>query len=53
MKILLNIKDNKADFVIDLLKNFSIIRTESPAPSKAEFLRDLKGSVGEVTLAKQ
>ncbi len=53
MKILLNIKDNKADFVIELLKNFSFIRTGSLTPSKAEFLIDLKGSVGEFTLARQ
>jgi len=53
MKVLLDIKDAKADFMIELLKNFSFVKTESLTPSKAQFLKDLKGSVGEVILAKQ
>lgn len=53
MKVLLDIKDNKADFIIELLKNFSFVKTEQITPSKAQFLKELKGSVEEVTLARQ
>lgn len=53
MKILLDIKDNKADFMIELLKNFSFVKAEKLTPSKAEFLKELKGSVDEVKLAKE
>ena len=53
MKILLDIKDSKVDFVMELLKNFSFVKAESLTPSKAQFLRELKGSVEEVSLAKQ
>lgn len=53
MKLLLDIKDNKADFILELLKNFSFVKTETISPQKAQFLKELKGSVEEVQLAKQ
>ncbi len=53
MKILLDIKESKADFMIELLKNFSFVKAETLTPSKAQFLKELRGSVEEVTLAKQ
>lgn len=53
MKLLLDIKDNKADFVIELLKNLSFIKTERLTDSKARFLKEMKGAVNEVTLAKK
>ncbi len=53
MKILLDIKDSKADFMIELLKNFSFVKAEKLTPSKAQLLSDLKGAAEEVALAKQ
>ena len=53
MQLLLEIKDSKANFVLELLNNFSFVKTESLTPTKAEFLRELKGAAKEVTLAKQ
>jgi len=53
MKVLLDIKDNKADFVLELLKNFSFVKAETITPSKAKFLKELKEAVQQVTLAKQ
>ena len=53
MKVLLDIKDSKADFIIELLRNFSFVKTETLTPSKAQFLKDLKGSVEEITLAQE
>ena len=53
MKVLLDIKDSKAEFMIELLKNFSFVKTKPLTPAKAQFLADLRGSVEEVTLAKK
>ena len=53
MKILLDIRDDKASFFMEVLKNFSFVKAETIAPQKAAFLKDLKGAVEEVTQAKQ
>jgi hypothetical protein len=53
MKVLLDIKDSKAEFFMEVLKSFSFVKAELISPSKAEFLKDLKGSVKEVALAKK
>lgn len=53
MKVLLDIKDNKADFMMELLKNFPFVKAESLTPKKAKFLKELKSSIEEVALAKE
>ncbi len=53
MKVLLDIKDSKAEFMMELLTSFSFVKTESLTPSKAEFLHELKESAKEVAMAKQ
>ncbi len=53
MKVLLDIKDDKAAFFMELLKNFSFVKAQTLTPTKAQFLKDLQGAVEEVTLAKQ
>jgi hypothetical protein len=53
MQLLLDIKDSKADFIIELLKNFSFVKTKSLTPAKAQFLKELQGAVEEVTLAQK
>jgi hypothetical protein len=53
MKILLDIKDNKADFVMELLQSLSFVKAETISSSKARFLKEFKQSVDEVNLAKQ
>lgn len=53
MKVLLDIKDNKADFVMELLKNFSFVKAEPISKSKARFLREFQQAVEEVNLAEQ
>ena len=52
MKVLLDIKDNKADFIMELLKSFSFVKTKPLTPAKAQVLEDLKKSVEEMTLIK-
>lgn len=53
MKLLLDINDNQASFFIEVLKNFSFVKTTQLTESKAEFLDDLKNSVDEIKLAKE
>jgi len=53
MKLIIDIKDSKADFVMELLGNLSFVKTETISTTKAQFLRELKGSIKEVALAKQ
>ncbi len=53
MKVILDIKDNKAAFVVELLRNLSFVKAETISPLKAQFLKEFKSSVDEVVLAKQ
>lgn len=53
MKVLLDIKDNKAEFVMELLESLSFVKAEPISASKARFLHEFKQSVDEVTLAKE
>lgn len=54
MKILLDIKDNKAAFMMELLKNFSFVKAKALNDSKKEeFLSDLQEAVNEVKLARK
>jgi hypothetical protein len=53
MKVLLDIKDSKADFVMELLHNLSFVRTKKLTAKKELFLKELEEAVEEVKLAKQ
>ncbi len=53
MKVLLDIKDSKAAFVMELLKSLDFVKAEQLSPQNAKFLKELKGSIKEVNLAKQ
>jgi hypothetical protein len=53
MKVILDIKDNKADFVLELLDSLSFVKSEQISSTKAQFLKELKGSMKEVALSKQ
>jgi len=52
MKVMLDIKDSKADFVMELLKNLSFVKAEPLSPYKRKVLRGLKQGVKEVNLIK-
>jgi hypothetical protein len=52
MKVLLDIKDSKAPFVMELLKNFSFVKTKALTPAKVLFLEELKEAVDEVNQVK-
>ncbi len=53
MKVILDIKDNKAAFVMELLNNFSFVKAKSISPAKAQFLEELKEAVDNLNLVKQ
>jgi hypothetical protein len=53
MKVILDIKDNKVDFVMELLNSLSFVKAEAISATKAKFLKELKASAQEVVLAKQ
>lgn len=52
MKVLLDIKDDKAAFILELLDNFKYVKSEPLTPYKAEVLRGIKNSVEEMKLIK-
>jgi hypothetical protein len=53
MKVLLDIKDSKADFVMELLNSLSFVKAEPISAKKAKFLKEFKASIDEVILASQ
>ena len=53
MKVILDIEDSKAAFVMELLKNFKFIKTKTLTPYKAEILEGIKEAVEEINLIKE
>ncbi len=53
MKLLLDIKDEKADFIMELLKSFPYVKTKEISPSKARAIAGLKEAIDQVNLAKE
>ncbi len=52
MKVLLEIKDNKADFVMELLQSLSYVKVKQLTPGKAQLVNDLNEAVAEMKLIK-
>ncbi|MEZ4772690.1 MAG: hypothetical protein R3D00_05850 [Bacteroidia bacterium] len=52
MKILLEIRDDKAAFIMELLKNFKFVKAQPLTPYKAEVLEGLKEAVEEINQIK-
>ena len=53
MKVLLDIKDEKADFVLELLGNLKFVKAKPLTTRKAEVLEGLQEAVEQVNLDKQ
>ena len=53
MKILLDVKDSKAAFFIELLKNFSFVKAKLLTSYKAKVLEAVKEAVEEMQLIKE
>jgi hypothetical protein len=52
MKILLDIKDEKAPFILELLKNFSFVKAKPLTENSAQLMEDIKESVQELALIR-
>lgn len=52
MKILLDVPDNKASSLIDVLKSISYVKAKPLTDSKALLLEELKEAVDEMKLIK-
>ena len=53
MKLLLEVKDEKAPFVLEVLKNFKFVKTKELTPYKAEVLEGIREAVEEMKLIKE
>ncbi len=53
MKVLVEVKDSKADFFMELLKNFSYVKAKKISPAKALLMEEIKEAVEYVNLVKQ
>jgi hypothetical protein len=52
MKVLLDVKDNKAAFFMELLNSFPYVKAKTLTPHKAEVLANVKEAVEEMKLVK-
>lgn len=52
MKMLIDIKDSKADFFVEVLKNFSFVKAQPLSPYKAEVFKSVNNAVKEMALIK-
>ena len=53
MKAVLDIKDSKASFMMELLGNFSFVKVQPITKEKAALLSEIKEAVDTVNLAKK
>ncbi len=53
MKVVLDIKDNKAESLIDLLSNLSYVKIDTVSEAKAEIIESIKKAVNEMKLVKK
>jgi len=53
MKVLLDIKDDKAPALLEVLKGLSYVTTETISDDKSEILSELKNAVQQVKSAKK
>jgi len=52
MKVLLEIRDDRANFIIELLRSLSFVKFKTLTPAKAQFLEELRELVEAVNLVK-
>ena len=53
MKVMLDIKDNKAEFFMELIKNFPFVKAQPISDGKAKVLVELKEAVDNMKLVKE
>lgn len=53
MKILLDVKDHKAPFMIELLKSFSFVKAQTISDEKALLIKEIRESVENLNLVRE
>jgi hypothetical protein len=53
MRVLLDIKDNKAIYLLEVLKGLSYVKTKTISNEKALLMEEIKDAVDELTLIRQ
>jgi len=53
MDLLLNVKDSKAEFLMELLKNFPFVKAKTISPAKRKVMEEISEAVKNVNLAKK
>jgi hypothetical protein len=53
MKVLLDIKDNKAVYLLEILNSLPFVKTELISNEKASLLHEMKESIKELNLVKK
>lgn len=53
MKILIDVRDDKAAFIMEMLRNFRFVKAKPITSEKARILQGLRDAVEEVKLHKQ
>jgi hypothetical protein len=53
MYVLLDVKDSKASFIMDLLNNFRFVKAKPITRAKSQLLEEIKEAVDNVNLVKQ
>ncbi len=53
MKILLDVKDEKSEFIMELLRNFSFVKSEPLSIYKENVINGIKKGVTEVKLINE
>ena len=53
MKLLVEVKDSKAEFVTELLESFSFVQVRTVSARKAKVLDGIREAVEELKLVKQ
>lgn len=52
MKVLLDIKEDKASFILEVLKNFQYVKAKPLTEANSQFLNELREAVDDVNLIK-
>jgi hypothetical protein len=53
MKVLLDIKDNKANHLLEVLKGLSYVKTEPLSDEKAVLIKEIKEAVSNLKLVRK
>lgn len=52
MRVVLDIKDNKVDFLIEILKKYSWVRVKAVKRPKEELIKDIESGIEELKLIR-